>query len=530
MSTILGLAVNFHDSNLALVKDGTLCEVVEVERLSRVKKMRATELMSYLVPLLRRHGLAVSDLDAVATCLHGGLVTDCEWRFPSLYPQPLESVDTGVVEGTVRIGEDTVRAYAVHHHLAHGALAAFAAPFPFATVVSFDGGGDEDSFTVFDFTGERLELQQSFRINLGVLFSLSGEKLFGMERRTAAGKLMAYAALGQPREAYSRALHNVIEREESSPYERTDLWGVLSRSLGAREDEYQADSVDARDLAASIQLVFEEALLATLDNVQKRDNLCLTGGCALNCVANTRVFAHTGSMPYVSPMADDGGIAAGAAIFVSGQLWRAPPACDAIPFVGRAYAFDGSIEHQNGLRSTYVGDAFADIVAQRIAAGAIYALIDGRSECGPRALGHRSLVADPRRHDLVDFLNSAVKGREWYRPFAPAVLAGRAEELFDGPVNELMSFSSRIRHPDLLPAIAHVDGSARVQAVSGSRAPSLAAILASFEQLTGLPVLLNTSLNGPNEPICDAPDHALALLATRPIDGLVCDGWLIERV
>jgi len=228
-------------------------------------------------------------------------------------------------------------------------------------------------------------------------------------------------------------------------------------------------------------------------------------------------------------MADDGGIAAGAAIFVSGHLWRERPACDAIPFAGRAYTFDGPVEHHQALRANYVGDAFADIVARNIAAGAVYALIDGRSECGPRALGHRSLIADPRRHDLVDFLNSAVKGREWYRPFAPAVLAGRAKELFDGPVNEFMSFSSQVRHPDLLPAITHVDGSARVQAVSGSRAPSLAAILSSFEELTGLPVLLNTSLNGPNEPICDTPDHALALLAARPIDGVICDGWLIER-
>ena len=528
MSTILGLAVNFHDSNLALVKDGTLCEVVEVERLSRVKKMRATELMPYLIPLLRRYGLTVSDLDAVATCLHGSLATDCEWAFPALYPRPLKSVETGVVEGTVRIGTDTVRAYAVHHHLAHAALAAFASPFSEATVLSFDGGGDEDSFVVFDLAEERLAFQQSSRINLGVLFSLSGEKLFGMERRMAAGKLMAYAALGEPRQSYTRALRTLIEREEAGAYERTDLWNVLSRALGAQEGKYQADSADARDLAASIQFVFEETLLTALSAMPKRNNLCLTGGCALNCVANTGLFAHTGSMPYVSPMADDGGIAAGAAIFVSAQLWRDRPCCDAIPFVGRAYAFDGS-EPRDGLRSTYAGDNFAEIIASHLAAGAVYALIDGRSECGPRALGHRSLVADPRRRDVVEFMNSAVKGREWYRPFAPAVLAGRVGELFEGPVNEYMSFSSRVRHPDLLPAVTHADGSARAQVVSSSRSPALAALLASFEQLTGFPVLLNTSLNGPNEPICDSPDHALGLLATRPIDGVVCDGWLVER-
>jgi carbamoyltransferase len=528
MPTILGLAVNFHDSNLALVKDGKLCEVVEVERLSRIKKMRATELVPYLVALLRRHGLTISDLDAVATCLHGGLATDCEWAFPALYPRPLESVETGVVEGSVRIGTDTVRAYAVHHHLAHAALAAFASPFSEATVLSFDGGGDEDSFVVFDFAAERLDFQQSSRINLGVLFSLSGEKLFGMERRTAAGKLMAYAPLGEPRQAYTRALRTLIEREEAGSYERTDLWNVLSRALGARKGKYQADSKDARDLAASIQFVFEETLLTTLGGMPKRHNLCLTGGCALNCVANSRLFEHTGSMPYVSPMADDGGIAAGAAIFVSAQLWRDRPTCDAIPFVGRDYAFDGS-QHRDGFQSTYVGDGFAEVVAPRIAAGAVYALIDGRSECGPRAFGHRSLIADPRRRDMVEFMNSAVKGREWYRPFAPAVLADRTREFFEGPVNELMSFSSRVRYPDLLPAITHIDGSARAQAVSSSRSPGLALILASFEQLTGLPILLNTSLNGPNEPICDSPDHALALLATRPIDGVICDGWLVER-
>jgi carbamoyltransferase len=274
--------------------------------------------------------------------------------------------------------------------------------------------------------------------------------------------------------------------------------------------------------------VFEETLLATLGDIPKRNDLCLTGGCALNCVANTRLFAHTGSRPYVSPMADDGGIAAGAAIFVSAQLWRDRPSCDAIPFVGRAYALDGS-QHRNGLRSTYVGDDFAEVVARHLTSGAIYALIDGRSECGPRALGHRSLLADPRRRDMVGFMNSAVKGREWYRPFAPAVLAGRADEFFEGPVNEFMSFSSQVRHPDLLPAVTHADGSARAQAVPISRSSALALILASFEQLTGFPVLLNTSLNGPNEPICDAPDHALALLAARPIDGVVCDGWLVER-
>lgn len=529
MATILGLAVSYHDSSLALVKDGKLCEIVEVERLSRVKKMRAKELMPYGMDLLRRHGVAVSDLDAIATCLHGDLATDCEWKFPALYPRPLVSVGAGAVEGTVKIGEHEVLAYAVHHHLAHAALAAFASPFRDATVLSFDGGGDEDSFVVFDFSAERLELQESFRINLGVLFSLSGEMLFGMDRRTAAGKLMAYAALGQPRTTHARALQSVIERQESGPYERTDLWDVLSRELGARKGEYEADSAIARDFAASLQLVFIETLLRSLDRVAHRKDLCLTGGCALNCVANTQMFKRIGTMPYVTPLADDGGIAAGAAVFVGAQLWGSRPACDAVPFVGRSYPFDRSHAHAHHIRATQLGDALADVLALRISEGGVYALIDGRSECGPRALGHRSLVADPRRREVSGFLNSLVKEREWYRPFAPAVLANRAEELFAGPINEFMSFSSQVRYPDLLPAVTHVDGSARAQAVSGNRSPLLASLLAAFEVRTGCPVLLNTSLNGPNEPICDAPEHAMAFLITRPIDGVAFDGWLLER-
>ncbi len=529
MPTILGLAVSFHDSSLALVKDGRLSEVVEVERLSRIKKMRATELMPYGNALLRRHGVALSDLDAVATCLHGGLATDCEWRFPALYSRPLVSVDAGAVEGTVRIGGHEIRAFAVHHHLAHASLGAFASPFSDATVVSFDGGGDEDSFVVFDFSAGRLEFQKSFRINLGVLFSLSGEMLYGMDRRTAAGKLMAYAALGQPRPAQVRALLSVIEREESGVYERADLWDVLMRALGARKGEYEADSAIARDFAASLQLAFVETLLSALGNVELRKNFCLAGGCALNCLANTQLFAHTGALPYVTPLADDGGIAAGAAVFVGAQLWGSRLGCDDVPFVGRAYPFDGSHGHPHRIRAIYVGDALVEVLAQRIAAGGVYALIDGRSECGPRALGHRSLVADPRRREVAGFLNSLVKSREWYRPFAPAVLANRAGEYFAGPINEFMSFSSQVRHPEFLPAVTHFDGSARAQAVSCRRSPLLAALLAAFEECTGCPILLNTSLNGPNEPICDTPEHAVALLMDRPIDGVACDGWILER-
>jgi carbamoyltransferase len=289
------------------------------------------------------------------------------------------------------------------------------------------------------------------------------------------------------------------------------------------------------DLAASVQRRLEEVLVALATDLHaatRADALALAGGVALNCVANTEIWRQTPFRTvWAQPASGDAGTALGAALYVAHGLGDRPGPM-ATAALGRGFDDD---EIERRLRVARVPFSrppdLAAATAEVLARDGIVAWFQGRSEFGPRALGHRSLLASPGRAENLERLND-VKGREQFRPVAPMVPVERAHEIFDGPVpSPYMLFVHRVREPwrERIPAVVHVDGTARVQTVDRATEPLVAALLDAFEQRTGVPVLVNTSLNTAGRPMVDSPDDALELFGSAPVDAMAIGPFLLER-
>ncbi|NMH95523.1 carbamoyltransferase, partial [Pseudonocardia bannensis] len=297
---------------------------------------------------------------------------------------------------------------------------------------------------------------------------------------------------------------------------------------------------DCADLAAAGQCAFETAVLRLADWVHREtgmDDLCFAGGTALNCSANGRLVRESGfDGVFIPPSPHDGGTALGCALYGMIECLGRP----------RGFRWTNDFlgpEPDPGAISDAVRAASPDLVVERpldlvdrtvelLDSGHVLGLHQGRSESGPRALGNRSIIADARRPGMRDFINARVKGREWFRPLAPLVLLDAATDVFDheGPAPfMLLAMDVRDHRRAALPAITHVDGTARIQTVEPVNTPFLHAVLSGFESRTGCPVLLNTSLNGPGDPLAETPEDSLACLRDTALHGLVMPPYLIRK-
>jgi carbamoyltransferase len=289
------------------------------------------------------------------------------------------------------------------------------------------------------------------------------------------------------------------------------------------------------DLAASVQTRLEEVLLDLASWLHARTgetDLALAGGVALNCVANARLHAESAfERIWVQPASGDSGTALGAALHVARELGDRPRPMRTAA-LGRGFDDDAIRRRLDTARVRYERpDDLADAVAEVIAADGVVAWFQGRSEFGPRALGHRSLLANPSRPENLSRLND-IKGREQFRPIAPMVLAGRAGDIFEGRLpSPFMLFTHRVREEwrSRIPAVVHVDGSARIQTVDPGEEPLVAEMLAAFERRTGLPVVVNTSLNTAGRPMVDSPLDALECFGSTPVDALAIGPYLVRR-
>jgi carbamoyltransferase len=298
---------------------------------------------------------------------------------------------------------------------------------------------------------------------------------------------------------------------------------------------------DCANLAAEGQRAFEDALLQVTAWLRERTgaaDLCFAGGTALNCSANGRLLREAGLHDvFIPPSPHDGGTALGCAVYGLVECLGVPLEFRwANDFLGPepdAAAIDHAAGQADaeGLLVAQPDDLVDEMVAL-LSEGKVVSLYQGRSESGPRALGNRSIIADPRRPDMQDFINSHVKGREWFRPLAPLVLADHAERIFavDRPA-PFMQYAADVRpeHRDALPAITHVDGTARLQTVEPVNTPFLHELLARFEAATGCPVLLNTSLNGKGDPLVETPADAVACLRKTAMHALAMPPYLIVK-
>jgi carbamoyltransferase len=540
---VLGINALFHDPAAALVVDGVTVAAAEEERFSRRKHgKRPVPFAAWELPelaarwCLQSAGLDVGDLDAVSYSYDPALARpadelglDDPWdhlrqTYARRAPGFLATALPGLDPAAVRF---------VPHHVAHAASAGLASPHSDAAdVLVLDGRGESASHLAGRYDDGRLEVLRSQELphSLGLLYESVTEHL-GFLRSSDEYKVMALASYGRPR--FLEELRHAVRTTGDGGFRTEPVdWQSLVKRRGAG-DEWTADHAD---LAASVQHRLEEVLLELagwLHDQTGHDALTLAGGVALNCVANTRLLADTAyDHVWVQPAAGDAGTALGGALHVAraeGDVTAPMPGAD----LGRgwsdedleAWLVTADVDHERP------GDVAVE-VARCLADNGVVAWFQGRSEYGPRALGHRSLLAHPGHERNLERLND-VKGREQFRPVAPMVLAERADRIFSrGPLpSPYMLFVHDVdtRWRDRIPAVVHVDGTARVQTVDAQSDPLVARMLREFERLTGLPVVVNTSLNTAGRPMVDDPRDALECFGSAPVDLLAIGPFVVRR-
>jgi carbamoyltransferase len=542
VATVLGVNAVFHDPAAALVVDGRIVAAAEEERFSRRKHGKVPVAFStWELPeqaaqwCLDAAGVRPSDLDAIAYSYDPTLaaagpddVVGENWEhLRTLYVERAPRFLSTVLPG---LDPDVVRF--VPHHVAHAASAYLASPHSSSAVMVLDGRGERSSYLAGHVRDGNLEVLRRVELpdSLGLVYEEATEHL-GFRRSSDEYKVMALASYGRPR--HLDALRELVALTGDGGFRTAPIdWSAF---VPARTDGEQWDQ-DGADLAASVQRVLEEIELGLADWLHARTGepvLAMAGGVALNCVANTRLWAD-GPFDdvWVQPAAGDAGTALGAALYVAQALGeRVEPMTTAA--LGRDFddAAIASVLATAAMPHDRTGSVAA-AVAQVLAEDGVVGWFEGRSEWGPRALGHRSLLANPCRAENLERLND-IKGREQFRPVAPMVLAERAHDIFEGgPIpSPYMLFTHRVRPEwrDRIPAVVHVDGTARIQTVDRRDEPLMAAVLDEFEARTGVPVVVNTSFNTAGRPMVDSPRDALECFGASPIDALAMGNCVVRR-
>jgi carbamoyltransferase len=537
---VLGINAIFHDPAAALIVDGQVVAAAEEERFSRRKHgKRPVPFSAWELPeksaawCLESAGLTPGDLDAVAYSYDPELCRPAaalglDDPFDYLRVSYAEQAPQFLAEALPGLDPSAVRY--VRHHEAHAASAGLAAPFGDASVLVLDGRGEATSHLAGHYADGKLEVlaSQSLPHSVGLFYEQATAHL-GFLHSSDEYKVMALASYGTPR--FAAQLARLVYADGAGGFRTEPVeWDRLVKRRTAGEPL----ASEHADLAASVQRVTEDLLLELarwLHGQTGARNLTMAGGVALNCVANSRLhrdgpFDHV----WVQPAAGDAGTALGAALSVASSGGQTAPMRDA--YLGRGWTDDELEAWLKTARWPYERPAsIADAVAAELAADGIVAWFQGRSEYGPRALGSRSLLAHPGRKANLDRLN-AVKGREEFRPVAPMVLAERAAEIFQGPLpSPYMLFVHTVdpAWQEKIPAVVHVDGTARVQTVDRAGQPLLAAMLEGFAARTGLPVVVNTSLNTAGRPMVDDPRDALECFGSAPVDVLALGPFLVRR-
>lgn len=553
---IVGVAAHFHDSACCILIDGKLVAAAQEERFTRVKHDPSLPRNAFRW-CLAKAGVTIADVDCIGWYEDPVTKLDRQlWmglpHVPPVGPQFLFRLDAARPERELReLAGWEGRIEFVPHHLAHAASAYDFSGFDDAAIMTVDAVGEWTTMSYGRGQGSEIELFEEVRFphSLGLFYSAITSYL-GFDVNDAEYKVMGLAPYGQPR--YVDQARALIEDMPGGQFrlnlryfdfiggarmfsnELCELFGRKPRQPESELGEF------TRDVARSAQVVLEEILLAKsrwLHEQVSSPRLCMAGGVALNCVANGRILREGPfSELFVQPAASDAGAALGAATIAHRRLTGEAPATARLTHLFLGPAFDGT-----DIRALFRGTqtpvqrfddqaGLVEHVAERLARGEVVGWFKGPMEFGPRALGSRSILADPRRPEMRDRINALVKKREAFRPFAPAVLAERASDHFDLDHGApFMLETCQVRSPLDLPAVTHVDGSARPQTVDAGTSPIFHALLRAFERRTGCPILLNTSFNLRGEPIVCSPADALVCFVRSDLDCLVLEDTVLDR-
>jgi carbamoyltransferase len=576
---ILGINAYHGNASAALVSDGRLVAAVEEERFNRVKYAAGFPAAAIRY-CLETGGIRLQDVDHIAIPRNPWARLGTKLWFALRMPRfareraHVLARFVGIPEALAAAFDcdpEQIRAkfHRIEHHQAHLASAFFVSPFEQAALLSADGLGDFASTMWGAGEANRMRIDGSvaFPHSLGIYYSAVTQYL-GFRKFGDEYKIMGLAAYGQPNylDEFRRIVcttggvgfrlnldyfihHRTGPQMTWSSADKTPEIGPMfspyvAERLGPERDPQAPLEQSHRDAASSLQARLEEVLFEMLNALHARTgqkSLCLAGGVAFNCIANGRIFDRTPfERVFVQPAAGDAGLAVGAAFFVHHQILGRPRnfamehsywGPEFSPEQLRAAIASSRLPESSLEISELPEEELARAAAREIAAGRILGWFQGRAEWGPRALGNRSIVADPRRPEMKDILNRRIKHREIFRPFAPSILEEATSEYFEKSYPSpfmTLAYAVRPEKRDVIPAPTHVDGTGRLQTVSRQANPRYWRLISEFAKLTGVPVVLNTSFND-NEPIVCRPEEAIDCFLRTNMDALVLGNVLVRK-
>jgi carbamoyltransferase len=576
---ILGINAYHANSSAAIVADGRLLAAVEEERLNRVKYAAGLPARA-IQYCLDQAGVKLSEVDHIAIPRNPWARLGTKLRFAMRMPKfALDRARVmkrfaGIQQDlatTFEISPDAIRAkfHRIEHHAAHLASTFYVSPFERAAVLSADGLGDFASSMWALGEGPRMRRlgEVTFPHSLGIYYTALTQYI-GFWKFGDEFKVMGLAAYGQPEflDEFRRIVYadgplsfrlgleyfNHQSQGADMTWREADQTPILGRLFSNYLEERLGPARKAdeplqqrhRNIAASMQAALEEVLVAHWSELSRKTgekSLCLAGGVAFNCVANGKLFEHSPfERVYVQPAAGDAGLSVGAAFAVNHQILGRPrefvmdhaawgPGYSAQQIQSAIEKFQSA---GNEIQVEQLDEeSLIQTTARHISDGKILGWFQGRVEWGPRALGQRSILADPRRPEMKEILNRRIKHRETFRPFAPSILEEATGDFFEKThPSPFMTFAYNVRQEkrDVIPAPTHVDGTARLQTVSRTANPLYWKLIRAFGDLTGVPVVLNTSFND-NEPIVCRPEEALDCFRRTQMDVLVMGNFILEK-
>lgn len=573
---ILGINAYHADSSAAIFVDGKMIAAIEEERFRRVKHWAGFPDLA-IEFCLREAGIGYEQVDHF--CIGRDPKAKFFKKIMYLLKHPAGSLGTvkerlgnsrkvsSIEQELSRLSGLPARSFTgkihqVEHHRSHIASAFFASPFDEAACLSIDGSGDFTTTMIGTGKGNTINILDSvdFPHSIGIFYT-AFTQLLGFPHYGDEYKVMGMAPYGEPK--YMDKLSRVVKLTPDGlfrldlSYFRTGTQGIItygedncpivaplfSRKMVAEFGEPRKNNEDLnqyhKDLAASVQRFTETVIFHLLEGLHKRtglENVCIAGGVAQNSVANGKILRNTSFKKiYIPSAGHDAGISMGAALFTQ-HVTQNYPRQDAIRSAYTGSRFTNAeirkiLEEKNIAFTELADEQLFDKVTDCMIKGGVVGWFTGRAEFGPRALGGRSIIADPRRADAKEILNTKIKRRESFRPFAPSILKEYVPEYFD--VVDEVPFMEKVfpikqEKRALIPAVTHVDGSGRLQTVDATVSPRYYGLIEAFRKKTGIPILLNTSFNE-NEPIVNSPLEALDCYLRTNMDMLVMENVVVER-
>lgn len=572
---ILGINAYHADSSVAIFKDGVMIAATEEERFRRIKHWAGFPSIAVEF-CLKEAGINLAEVDHIAigrdpkAKFLKKLFFFAQHPFHSLKfvanrftnQKQVASIEEELAKiSGIAAEKIKPKIHQVEHHRSHLASAYFASPFNEAAVLSIDGSGDFSTTMLGIGKGNKIEVIDSvdFPHSIGIFYT-AFTQLLGFPYYGDEYKVMGLAPYGEPKYVdklrdvvlwkndglfqlnlsyFRSATQGFIKYENNLPIVPPLFGKKMIEVFGAERKKDEPLTQYHKDLAASVQRFTEETIFHILKGLHQRTGLtkvCIAGGVAQNSVANGKITRNTPfTEVYIPSAGHDAGISMGAAQYVYHQILNKPK----VPAIYSAYTgakfsndeIEKLLQEKNISYKKYDDETLYNVVSDRLINAGVVGWFNGRAEFGPRALGARSILADPRRNDAKDLLNAKIKRRESFRPFAPSILKEYVAEYFE--VNDIVPFMEKVfpikkEKQSSIPAVTHVDGTGRLQSVDKNISPAYHNLISAFNKKTGVPILLNTSFNE-NEPIVNSPLEALDCFLRTNMDMLVLENIVIQR-